>query len=170
MLGGLGLGGSAHQEWDQLYVGEYRWMFDVAPPSGWLLCDGSTFDATVYPALAALLGDTFGVHVGDDYVLPDPLGRSLVAAGAGGGLTARVPGDSGGVESVALTLAEIPAHDHGLPSNVYWNSGNTSSNLSQATPLQYGGQASTYSQGSSGAHENMHPWLCAGSLFIYAGQ
>jgi microcystin-dependent protein len=53
-------------------------------PSGWLLCLGGTFSSATYPALAAVLGDSFGTHSGTTYYLPDmrmrlPLGLSTGA-------------------------------------------------------------------------------------------
>ena len=38
-------------------IGEIKYYYGTtAPNSDWLICDGSTFDATVYPQLATLLG------------------------------------------------------------------------------------------------------------------
>jgi hypothetical protein len=34
------------------------WRSGTPVPSGWLLCNGTTFSATLYPALAALWGTT----------------------------------------------------------------------------------------------------------------
>lgn len=58
----------------------------VSAPSGWLLCDGSTFSSVSYPALAGVLGDTFGTHSGTTYYLPDlrqrfPLGKAASGTG-----------------------------------------------------------------------------------------
>lgn len=40
-------------------------------PSGWLLCNGATFSSTTYAALAAAVGDIYGVHSGTTYYLPN---------------------------------------------------------------------------------------------------
>jgi len=61
------------------------------PPSGWALCDGQLVS---------------GVQT------PDLRGRFVVGAGAGDGLTARTPGQTGGEEMHTTTLVELPAHDH----------------------------------------------------------
>lgn len=41
-------------------------------PPGWLAADGATFSSDDYPNLAAQVGDTFGVHSGTTYHLPNP--------------------------------------------------------------------------------------------------
>ena len=90
-------------------------------PTGWLLCDGSTFSATAYPQLAAVLGNTYGAVSGDNYYLPDLRGRAPIGAGTGksvdgtANLTARALGAKiSNAESVTLTAAQsgVPAHSH----------------------------------------------------------
>lgn len=85
-------------------------------PSGWLICDGSSFSSTTYPALASLLGDTYGVHSGTTYYLPDLRGRVPVGAGAvtdsaSQTQTFTLGGKSGELKH-ALTSAEMPRHTH----------------------------------------------------------
>lgn len=47
-------------------------------------------------------------------VLPKQLGRSLVVAGAGSGLTSRALGATWGAETKTITTANMPAHNHGV--------------------------------------------------------
>ena len=69
-----------------------------AAPSGWLVCDGTAFSSTTYPALYALLGNVA--------VLPNLVER--VPMGANGGtITART---SGGARKIGLN--DLPAHTH----------------------------------------------------------
>jgi microcystin-dependent protein len=63
----------------------------VAVPDGWALCDGATVNGIV---------------------TPDLRGRFVLGSGAGGGLTPRTIGQSGGDESITLTMAQMPAHTH----------------------------------------------------------
>ncbi|MBM4394458.1 MAG: tail fiber protein [Deltaproteobacteria bacterium] len=99
-------------------------LADVAPPAtivafgggdvpaGWLPCDGRELSTTAYPALYAVIGETFGGGAGT-FNLPDLRGRAAIGAGAGGGLTERTVGQAIGGESHALTVNEMPSHDHG---------------------------------------------------------
>lgn len=74
-------------------VGSIIMWSGSTPPAGWALCDGQ---------LAA------GIRT------PDLRGRFLVGVGDGVGLTPRTTGDTGGEEFHALSIAEMPAHDHFL--------------------------------------------------------
>lgn len=63
----------------------YMWGGDLAsPPTGYLICDGSTFSATTYPDLAAVVGDKFGTHSGDNYYLPNATNCFPYGASEGG--------------------------------------------------------------------------------------
>ena len=52
----------------------------------------------------------FGSHC--RMLLPRQLGRALIVAGAGGGLTNRVLGDFSGEEAHTLVTVELPSHSH----------------------------------------------------------
>ena len=82
------------------------------PPFGSLPCDGSTHDVADYPELYAALADEIRDTVAETYTLPDLRGRTIIGAGAGTGLTPRAVGEELGAESVALIVAELPAHSH----------------------------------------------------------
>lgn len=81
------------------------------PPTGYLICNGGTFSSATYPALAAMLGDTYGVHSGTTYYLPDLAGRVPVGKSAETEFNAL--GKSGGEKTHTLTNAEMPTHSHG---------------------------------------------------------
>jgi microcystin-dependent protein len=94
------------------------WLLPSAP-SGFLVADGSQFDGTVYPALAALYGSTFGAVSGNLYRLPNLKGKFLVGQDTADTGTVNVDrisalGDTGGVKRVTLSSAESgsPAHQH----------------------------------------------------------
>jgi microcystin-dependent protein len=88
-------------------------------PKGWLLCDGTGYATTTYPALFAVVGTTYGSSGG--FQVPNftdriPVGAGGTATGALGselGL-GRAVGSTGGVATVTLTAAQsgMPAHTH----------------------------------------------------------
>lgn len=82
-------------------------------PSNYLLCNGGTFSSIDYPALATVLGDTYGVHSSNTYYLPDL--RQRVPVGKNTGTFATL-GGTGGTETVTLTGAQsgIASHNHGI--------------------------------------------------------
>lgn len=101
----------------------------AASPSGWLLCDGSEQDASVYAALKALLTTTYGTYTNGSggsgtshFRLPDLRGRVIAALdNMGGGSANKITSPEGdqlgnvlGTEEHTLTAAQsgIPAHGH----------------------------------------------------------
>ena len=87
-----------------LFTFFYNTFSDAIAPLQ-LSTGAATTRATQGPAATA-----FGAHC--RMVLPRQLGRALIIAGTGSGLTARVLGDFGGEEAHVLTLAELAAHSH----------------------------------------------------------
>jgi microcystin-dependent protein len=97
-----------------------------AAPTGWLLCYGQAVSRTTYAALFAVIGTAFGTGNGTTtFNVPDLRGR--VVAGkdnmggaaanrltAGNGSVAGVTlGASGGAQEVAISIAQMPLHNHG---------------------------------------------------------
>ena len=84
-------------------------------PTGWLLCNGSTFDGTVYPDLSAVVNENFGARDGNNFVLPDLRGKLPLGIGSGTDeietLSTFTIGSSGGEYSHQLTDGEM-LHNH----------------------------------------------------------
>jgi microcystin-dependent protein len=80
-------------------------------PNGWLICDGN-IAAMEYTELRSLLGSTFGAPG----KLPNLTKRVIIGVGQGEGLTNRMPGNTGGAETVALSVKEMPSHKHSIDS------------------------------------------------------
>lgn len=85
--------------------------------------------------------------------LTKALGRALIIAGAGSGLTNRALGQILGEEDHLLTIPEIPAHTHSLPYtiNVASAVNGTGTDGTRSGPITSG------STGGGGSHNNMQP-------------
>ena len=94
------------------FVGEIRTVSYNFAPAGWALCNGQQLPISQYTALFSLLGTTYGGDGRTTFALPDLQGMSPLAPGQGPGLTSMAPGQSGGTQTVTLTQAQLPAHNH----------------------------------------------------------
>lgn len=102
--------------------GDLKWVgYPVAAGSegaqcpGWLLCDGRQVAKATYPELWAKIGTAHGpADAGGtgNFSLPDSRGRSPMGAGSGPGLTARALGAKLGEEGTAITVGQMPSHQH----------------------------------------------------------
>ena len=96
------------------FIGEIRLFAGTYAPTGWNFCDGTLLQLSQYDALYALLGTTYGGDGRATFALPDLRGRVPVHQGAGPGLSNYTMGQTGGVEMVTLTSANMPPHTHAL--------------------------------------------------------
>ncbi|MEO9966384.1 MAG: tail fiber protein [Reichenbachiella sp.] len=94
------------------FVAEIKLFAGNFIPEGWLACQGQILAMSQYPALASLLGSQYGGNGTTTFGLPDYSGRTLIGEGNGKGLSPRVLGQQGGIETVTLQTSEIPAHNH----------------------------------------------------------
>ena len=90
-----------------LFAGNYA-------PAGWAFCDGSLLPIAEYTELHNAIGTTYGGDGQNTFALPDLRGRIPIHMGTGPGLTPRTLAESGGVETVTLTVAQMPNHTHPL--------------------------------------------------------
>lgn len=145
----------------------------------WAFCDGQLLSIAANTALFSLLGTIYGGDGRTTFALPDLRGRFNIQWGNGPGLTPRQIGGKGGVETVTLTVAEIPSHNHVVYPR-YANTGNTSTPANAfpapATGPSYGpvangnmGAADVGNTGGGLAHENMQPFLCVTHLIALQG-
>lgn len=156
-----GSGGAAWQGFNGVPTGAILPYGGSSAPSGWLSCDGTAINRITYATLFATIGTAFGVGDGSTtFNLPDlrgrfPLGKDDMNGTSANRVTAAAAdsiGGSGGVESVALTVAQMPAHNHGGVTG-----------LAGTGTVQFAGggsQAATAasSQGGGSTHENLPPY------------
>lgn len=162
----------------QPFIGEIRIFAGNFPPAGWAFCNGATLSIAENEALYALIGITYGGDGMTTFKLPDLQGRSPVHMGAQPGGSIHTIGQSGGVEQVTLTTAQLPSHTHQAtsaahatgtsPSGTRWaaqatngySDGSTASNLAADALRPAGG---------SQPHENMPPYLAVSYIISLYG-
>src|SRR3954453_17326807 len=91
----------------QPYVGEIRMFAGNFAPAGWMFCEGQLLPIAEYDTLFNLIGTTYGGDGQETFALPNLQGRLPLHAGNGFTLA-----ETGGVEEVTLTTAQIPSHNH----------------------------------------------------------
>jgi microcystin-dependent protein len=96
------------------FVGEIRLFSFNFPPNGWAFCNGQLLPIAQNSALFDLIGTTYGGDGSTTFGLPDLRGRVPVNQGQGPGLSNYVIGQVAGVESVALSQSQLPAHNHSV--------------------------------------------------------
>src|SRR5207249_2322169 len=93
----------------QPYVGEIRMFGGNFAPAGWMFCEGQLLPISENQTLFQLIGTTYGGDGQSTFALPDLRGRIPLHQGSGFTLA-----ETGGVETVTLTVSQIPAHPHPL--------------------------------------------------------
>jgi microcystin-dependent protein len=81
----------------------------AAAPSGWVLCDGTSYATSAHPDLFGAIGYVYGGS-GLNFSVPDFTGRVAAMKSASG--TFSVLGETGGVSAVTLVTANLPSHTH----------------------------------------------------------
>ncbi|NHZ42242.1 phage tail protein [Massilia aquatica] len=141
-------------------------------PRGWAACNGQLMPLSQNTALFSLLGTAYGGDGKSTFALPNLADRSPLHPGAGPGLSQRDLGEPGGVHEVALTIAEMPAHQHDLH---HAGSAATTATPGMTVSFGHAGVAQIYasaaatltplapaalsSAGAGQPHENRQPFL-----------
>lgn len=136
----------------------------AAAPDGWLLCQGQLLAAAEYPALYQAIGTTYGSGGAGTFRVPALSGRYALGAGAGYALGATggsVAGqtDEGGdhahggqTAGHALTVAQLPAHRHGI--SLIRSNADGGAYVEDAGPTGTSAPASTDDTGGNEAHSH----------------
>ncbi len=166
-------------------TGDVKPTFKTAADTGWVMMDDGTIgDASsgastranadtsalftllwnnISNTYCAVSGGVRGASAAADFAahktiaLPKALGRALAIAGAGSGLTSRALGLINGEESHALTITEMPAHDHALQGWTGSGLGTDAEYAFNNTALASMGPPYSGTRGGGAAHNNMQP-------------
>ena len=165
----------------QPFVGEIRMFGGSFAPAGWAFCAGQLVPISENETLFNLIGTTYGGDGQETFGLPDLQGRIPLHAGKGPTVSQTYQiGEKAGVETVTLSLNQIPNHSHSLmasndPGNATGPGGNLLSNpfntfpyFPAAGPQQLNAQT-LQPQGGSQPHDNMMPFLCISYIISLFG-
>lgn len=159
------------------YVGEIRMFGGNFAPAGWAFCDGQLLSISENETLFQLIGTTYGGDGQTTFALPDMRGRIPIHMGSG-----YVLAETFGTESVTLTTAQLPAHNHflrvsnnnGSVTNPSGNVLSRNASVDGYTSDVSGGLVALNSNtigpiGGSQPHENMAPFLCVSFIISLFG-
>ncbi len=149
-------------------------------PRGWAFCDGQLLSIAQNTALFSILGTTYGGDGRTTFGLPDLRGRVSIHPGHGPGLSNYQLGQKGGTETVTLTAAQMPSHNHQIHAA---NTGGDDTNPTTAKGFAVAGDdlyientpATTMqsdivsSVGGSQAHNNVQPFECVNYIIALVG-
>ena len=106
------------------FIGEIRMFGGSFAPLGWTMCNGQTLSIAQNDALFTLIGTTYGGDGITTFNLPDLRSRVPIHQGQALGLSPYVIGQVGGTESVTLTTAQMPQHNHAVMAAAIGNTDN----------------------------------------------
>lgn len=158
----------------QPYVGEIRMFGGNFAPAGWSFCSGQLLAIAENETLFNLIGTTYGGDGQTTFGLPDLRGRLPMHMGPGFPLA-----QTGGAETVTLTVNEIPTHLHPAlaqsgagsqpsPAGGVWaaSSLNQYSQNLPNTPMSLNAIGAT---GGTQPHSNFQPYLCVNFIISLFG-
>ncbi len=93
------------------FIGQILMVAFNFAPIGWALCNGQLMPIAQNVALFSLLGTYYGGDGKTTFALPNLQGRVPIHMGSNG-VSNYVLGQMGGVESVALSVNNLPSHNH----------------------------------------------------------
>ncbi len=96
----------------QPYVGELRMFGGNFAPAGWMFCDGQLLPISENEALFQLIGTTYGGDGQETFALPNLQSRIPIHFGTGSDGINYQLAEQVGVESVTLTVQQLPSHNH----------------------------------------------------------
>ena len=164
----------------QPYVGEIRMFAGNFPPVGWMFCDGQQMPISENETLFQLIGTTYGGDGESTFALPNLQSRIPMHFGTGpDGVTYQLA-EAAGVESVTLTIQQIPAHTHAMTGSTDTATASVATNsvigkstavdaFINAQPTSNLSPQAVQPQGGSQPHDNMQPFLCINYIISLFG-
>lgn len=173
------------------YIGVVMLFAGNFNPMNWMFCEGQLLSINAYQALYAVIGTTYGGDGRTNFALPDLRGRAPIGVGSGPGLSTYNIGQKAGFETVTLSQAEMPMHNHLI--NAVNSNGTVASPIGKVLaisngevqidrdsyPFQgknYGDNPNTTlnansisSIGNNTAHNNMQPYLAMRYIICVEG-
>lgn len=171
------------------FLGQIQpFAFNFAP-KGWVMCNGQTMAISQNTALFSLLGTMYGGNGTTNFQLPNLQSRVPVHTGKGASGTVYTQGSTGGVETVTLTLSQLPQHNHTFAgASALGNKQQPTAGAALATVAKSGNPGDSYyaagsnaltslnaasvvAVGGSGPHNNIQPYLvinwCIATVGVY---
>lgn len=159
----------------QPYVGEIRMFAGNFAPAGWMFCEGQLLPISENETLFQLIGTTYGGDGQSTFALPDLRGRVPIHMGSG-----FILAETGGVETVTLSVQQMPAHLHPMLASASTANQTTPQTTVPATPTvidlyraalansPMAAQAVSPTGGSQ-PHQNFQPYLCVDFIISLFG-
>jgi len=166
------------------FIAEIRIFAGNFAPRNWAFCNGQLLPIAQNTALFSLIGTTYGGDGRTTTALPNLQGRAPMHPGRGPGLTSRRLGERSGVETVTLSAAQMPQHNHSLnmssdatdeegtsnPDSALTGETDASDRIygppSSLSPMDAQALASV---GGGQAHNNMQPFLTMNFIIALQG-
>lgn len=160
------------------FLAEVRMVGFNFAPRGWAFCDGQILPINQNQSLYSLLGTTYGGDGRTTFALPDLRGRSPIHFGSSDGGQNHPLGQKSGEETHALSVNEMPDHNHiaqasddagntPIPAgNVLARGNNLYRQPTNLTQLHAG---TVTNVGGGQAHDNMQPYLAVNFCIALRG-
>ena len=146
-------------------VGEVKQYAGETAPNGYLLCQGQAVSRTTYANLFNVIGTKYGNGDGSTtFNLPDLRGRVPVGLNTTDN-DFKTLGTTGGSKTVALTLSQIPAHNHSASTSV--NSAGAHNHSASSNSTGAHTHTVSGSAASGGYHSHMQV-VTAGTGSVYS--
>lgn len=161
------------------FIGELRLVGFNFAPVNWAQCQGQIIAISDNSTLFNLIGTTYGGNGQSTFALPNLQSRIPVHMGTGSSGTTYLIGQTGGVESVTLTINQYPSHTHSAManSNATGSVNSPNNNILSTGQNIYRNQTPSVNMadgmlsndGGSQPHNNLQPYLALNWIISLLG-